>query len=988
MSRLGQGGLIDRERKIAFRFDGKSYKGFVGDTLASALLASGQTLLGRSFKYHRPRGVFTAGSDEPNALVQLRQGARGEPNSKATTIELFEGLEAQSQNRFPSLSFDLLSVNGLLSSFLPAGFYYKSFMWPASWWEKVYEPAIRKAAGMGRASGLADPDTYEKNHAFCDVLVAGAGPAGLMAALTAARSGARVILCEEDFVFGGRLLSESFTVAGQSGALWARAAEEELRGYGNVRLLARTSLLSVYDGNSYAALERVSDHVAVPAPYQPRQRLWKIVAKRAVIAAGAHERVIAFGGNDRPGVMQASAIRTYLNRFACVPGDCVSLFITNDNGWRSALDLAVAGVRLGAVIDPRRCVSPGLVAQATRAGARVFLGAEVVGTLGGKRLTGIELSTNGANAITVKCDVLGVSGGFNPALGLTSHLGHRPQWSEAICAFVPDRLPPGMDVAGAARGRFSLGACLADGARAGSEASKAVGRSADIVIPSASDDSDECQPLWRTRRVRGKAFVDLQNDVTDRDLELAVREGFGNAEHLKRYTTLGMATDQGKTGALTGQAIAANLSGQPLGTLSPPIARPPAVPVAIGAYAGLHRGAHFRPTRLTTSHTWAVENGASFVEAGQWLRAQWFARPGEKDWLECVSREASHVRAAVGVCDVSTLGKIDIQGPDAGEFLDRIYINTFSTLAVGKARYGVMLREDGFVMDDGTTSRLAENHYFMTTTTANAAKVMQHLEFCHQVLWPDMDVQMISVTEQWAQFAVAGPRARLVLEKIVDPSFDIANSAFPFLAAANITIAGGVPARLFRISFSGELAYELAVPARYGDATIRALLEAGQEHALAPYGTEALSVLRIEKGHAAGNELNGQTTACDLGLGRMMSTKKDYVGRTLSGRPALSDPDRPALTGFVPVEATKRLRSGAHFFLPDAQIAPAYVEGHMTSVCFSPTRGHWIGLGLLKRGILRIGERLRAYDPIRDEDFAVEVVSPVFVDPAGTRLHV
>jgi heterotetrameric sarcosine oxidase alpha subunit len=980
MSRLAKGGLIDRSKALRFTFDGKAYGGFAGDTLASALVANDVRLLGRSFKYHRPRGLFTAGSDEPNALVELRRGARREPNTKATTIELFDGLEAESQNRFPSLKFDLLSVNNLLSPFLTAGFYYKSFMWPASWWEKVYEPAIRRAAGLGRASGEADPDSYEKAHAFCDVLVAGSGPAGLMAALAAARGGARVILCEEDFVFGGRLLSETYTVADQRSADWAAKATEELRGLANVTLMPRTSLLSVYDGGSYAALEHVGDHLAVPLPHQPRQRLWKIVARRAVIATGSHERIIAFGGNDRPGVMQASAIRTYLNRFAAAPGKNVSIFTTTDNGWRTAADLVRAGVRVAAVVDPRSHVNTSLVATAESAGARIFLNSEVVGVHGGARMRCIEISTDGRNALSVNCDALGVSGGFNPALGLSSHLGSRPVWFDKAAAFVPDQLPPGLDVAGAARGVFSLAACLADGLRAGTAAG---GRS--IAIPVASNDGDALAPLWRTRRIRGKAFVDLQNDVTDRDVVLAAQEGFSNSEHLKRYTTLGMATDQGKTGALVGQMIMASLTGRGPSNLSPPVARPPSVPVAIGAYAGLHRGADFRPTRLTAGHGWAQEQGATFTETGQWLRAQWFARPGEKDWLESVSREAAHVRQAVGVCDVSTLGKIDIQGPDAGVFLDRVYINTFSTLAVGKARYGVMLREDGFVMDDGTTSRFAPDHYFMTTTTANAGKVMQHLEFCHQALWPKLDVQMISVTEQWSQYAVAGPRARQVLQKLVER--DISNENFPFLAVADLTVAGRIPARLLRISFSGELAYELAVPARYGDAAIRALMAAGAEFEIAPYGTEALGVLRIEKGHAAGNELNGQTTARDLGLGKMMSTKKDYIGRVLAGRAALSDPARPALIGLRPVDMTKRLRGGAHFFVPGMKIAPENVEGHMTSVCFSPALGHWVGLGLVKRASQRIGERLRAFDPVRGEDFAVEVCSPVFVDPEGARLH-
>ena len=988
MKRLARGGLIDRGRALSFRFDGAAYTGFAGDTLASALMANGVSLMGRSFKYHRPRGLFTAGSDEPNALVELRTGARREPNCKATTVELFDGLEAQSQNRFPALSFDLLSLNGILSPFLPAGFYYKTFMWPAFFWEKVYEPAIRRAAGLGRASGKTDPDQYEKAYAFCDVLVAGSGPAGLMAAVTAARSGARVILCEEDFAFGGRLLAERHAVGGQEGADWARAVEDELRTYANVTLMPRTSLVCAFDDRSYAALERVSDHLPVPSPHKPRQRLWKIVAAQTVIAAGSHERLIAFGGNDRPGVMQASALRTYLNRYGTAAGKCISLFTTTDDGWRTAADMAAAGIRLGAVVDPRSHVSPSLVAAAEAGGARIFLNAEVVGVQGGKRVRAIEISTDGRNAIIVKCDTLGVSGGFNPALGLTAHLGNRPQWSPDIHAFVPDNLPPGMNVAGAARGQLSLAACLADGARVGAAVARAVNRSADIIVPQSSPDSAALKPLWRTRRTRGKAFVDMQNDVTDSDVVLAAREGFANPEHLKRYTTLGMATDQGRSGALVGQAIMASLTGSDVGQLSPPIARPPAVPVAIGAYAGLHRGRDFRPTRLTAGHGWACEQNATLTEAGQWLRAQWFARPGEKDWLETVSREAAHVRAAVGVCDVSTLGKIDIQGSDAAIFLDRVYINTFSTLAVGKARYGVMLREDGFVMDDGTTSRLAPNHYFMTTTTANAAKVMQHLEFCHQVLWPELDVQMISVTEQWAQYAVAGPKARLVLEKIVDPPFDISNEAFAFLAVAGLTICGGTPARLFRISFSGELAYELAVPARFGDAAIRALMKAGAPFGLAPYGTEALSVLRIEKGHAAGNELNGQTTARDLGLGRMMSTKKDYIGRVMAGRPALVDSKRPALTGFKPVDRARRLRSGAHFFVPGVETTPGNIQGFMTSVCFSPILGHWIGLGLLQRGPTRLGERLRAFDPLRGEDFAVEVCSPIFVDPEGTRLHV
>jgi len=986
--RLASGGRINRDRALAFQFDGRTYSAFSGDTLASALIANGVSLVARSFKYHRARGIFSAGPEEPNALVELRSGARTEPNSKATTVELYEGLTATSQNRWPSLTFDAGAVNSLLAPFLTAGFYYKTFMWPAALWEKLYEPLIRRAAGLGRASGEPDPDTYEKSHAFCDVLVAGSGPCGLMAALTAARAGARVILCEDDFEFGGRLLSDSFEIDGAAASEWLAATIAELRANPRVRLMPRTALFSVYDGNSYAALERVSDHLPQPRPFEPRQRLWKIVARQCVIATGALERPIAFGGNDRPGVMLASATRTYVHRYAARPGNDICLFTSTDNGWRTVRDLNAAGVTVRAVIDPRGAVDARLQSAAREAGTQIFLGFEVSSTRGANRLREISITSPSGDLISMRCDTLAISGGWNPNIGLTSHLGQRPRWSSDACAFVAGQLPPGMRIAGAAAAHITLSDCFASGHQAGADAADATGHlSSPFRIPAAGEECARHLPHWYSKSTRGLAFVDLQNDVTVKDIAQAAQEGFTNGEHLKRYTTLGMATDQGKTSAVVGQAILAEHLGQAMGVPGAPIARPPQVPVAIGAFAGLHRGKHFRPTRLTASHSWAQRHGADFTETGAWLRAQWYARPGETDWLKTVSREVTTVRTGVGVCDVSTLGKIDIQGADAGKFLDRIYINTFSTLAVGKARYGVMLREDGFVMDDGTTSRLAEDHYFMTTTTANAARVMQHLEFCHQVLWPQLDVQMVSVSEQWAQFAVAGPRARDVLAAVIDPGFDLANEAFPFLAAGEVSV-NGVPGRLFRISFSGELAYELAVPARFGEAALCALLRAGAPFGITPYGTEALGVLRIEKGHAAGNELNGQTTARDLGLGKMMSTKKDYIGRVLSGRPDLVDPDRPALIGFRPVDTSQRLRAGAHFIAPGRSASAEHDEGHMTSVAFSPTLNHWIGLGLLRRGPSRIGERVRAYDPVRGGDTLVEVCAATFVDPEGRRLHV
>jgi sarcosine oxidase subunit alpha len=527
---------------------------------------------------------------------------------------------------------------------------------------------------------------------------------------------------------------------------------------------------------------------------------------------------------------------------------------------------------------------------------------------------------------------------------------------------------------------------LREGLAAGREAAEATGhaKSANPVWR-ADDEAARVTAFWHVAGSTGKAFVDFQHDVTDADVCLAAQEGYRSAEHLKRYTTLGMATDQGKTSSVTGHAIMAAVTGRSIPEVGTTTFRPPYSPVAVGAIAGIHRGKHFRPTRLTASHAWAKEQGAVFVEAAQWLRAQWYPRPGEKDWMESAVREVKTVRSAVGVCDVSTLGKIDIQGADAATFLDRVYTNMFSTLPVGKARYGLMLREDGFVMDDGTAARLRDDHYLISTTTAGAGKVMQHLEHAHQVLWPELDVQMVSVTEQWSQYSIAGPRSRELLQRLLGDALDVGNAAFPYLACAELSWHG-LSCRLFRISFSGELAYELAVPASHGDAAIRAIVTAGQDLGITPYGTEALGIMRIEKGHVAGNELNGTTTADDLGLAKMMSQKKDFIGAVLAGRPGLVDPGRPVLVGIKPVDGSVRLRAGAHFLPLGAASSLENDQGYVTSVAFSPVLGHWIGLGLLSRGRERAGERIRAHDPVRGHDDVVEVTSPYFVDPDGLRL--
>ena len=974
-NRLPQGGLIDRTKPITFFFDGKRYQGHAGDTLASALLANGVHHVARSFKYHRPRGILGAGPEDPGALVRIGSDpATMVVNQRATEVELYDGLEAFPQNCWPSLRFDIGVVNDLMHRFLPAGFYYKTFMGPPGNW-MVFEPFIRRAAGLGPAPSAPDPARYEHMNRHCEVLVIGSGPAGLAAAHEAARTGARVILAEESAACGGRILAEAegnALIEGLAPRAWCAAVLDELAAHPEVTLLTRTSASGYYAQNWVTLFENCTDHLPSSETGDlPRHRLWRVRAQQVVLATGAIERPLVFNGNDRPGIMLASAARTYLHRYGVRPGENAVIFANNDDAWRSAFDLHDAGARIAAIIDARPDPAPAHHDAAQARGIPVRLGATILATRGRRRIRSVDIAAFDAGGVAgrperIACDLLCVSGGWSPNVALFSQSGGSLRHDETLAAFVPDEARQAVVPVGACEGDFALSDAISSGAEAGRAAARKTGFVADATDHAAGETRDgtppyRVTPVWELPSNRPKsrirAFVDHQNDVTAKDLHLAVREGYGAVEHAKRYTTTGMGTDQGKTVGINAIGVLSGVLDKPIGEIGVTTYRPPWKPISFGAVAGQHVGALFHPRRTTPMHDWHVANGAVFEIVGDWLRARVYRQPGE-DFAAALQRECRAARNAIGVLDASTLGKIDIRGKDARAFLNRIYSNAWMKLEPGRCRYGLMTNEDGMVFDDGVTACLGDDHFHMTTTTGGAARVLGWLEEYHQTEWPDLEVYMSSVTEQWAVASICGPRAPELAAGLFD-DIDADPERFPFMSHASGHI-DGVPARVFRISFTGEISYEINVPASYGLWLWRTLMERGGPYGITPYGTEGMHLLRAEKGFIiVGQETDGTLTPVDLGMGWAVKKNADFIGKRSLTRSDTARDDRLQLVGLLSDDPAFVIPEGSQIIASAREQSPRTpMIGHVTSSYFSPNLGRAIALAVVAGGHGRMGERI------------------------------
>lgn len=982
-NRIAGAGRLTPAKTVRFTFDGQNLTGLEGDTLASALLANGIHLVGRSFKYHRPRGILSAGSEEPNALVDIeRDKSRKQPNVRATVQEIYDGLKAKSQNRWPSLTFDIGAINDLFSPMLPAGFYYKTFMWPKFAWKTIYEPKIRAAAGLGVVPGEPDTDRYSNRFAHCDVLVIGAGAAGLAAALSAASTGLQVILCDEQPDVGGALRYENdVQIDGISGYEWAVAAYAKLREMKNVQVLTRTTAFGYYAQNFVGLVQRLSDHVSRPAAEMPRERLWQVRASKVVLATGAIERHMVFANNDRPGVMLASAARLFLNQYGVAVGRKVGVYTANDSAYAAAIDLKRAGIDVPVIVDTRNNPSSAIINEARTLGIEVLTGHAVYSAGGKRRISSISIKPNdGGSERKITVDALIMSAGWTPSVHLFSQSRGKVAWDAANERFLPRTYAQSCVSVGACNGTDNLQSAIDEAVTAG-------GGQARIIV--ATGGTDWIAGMIGSAPGAGaettvKAFVDFQNDVTAKDVRLAVREGMHSIEHIKRFTTNGMATDQGKTSNLHGLAIAAEALDKPIPAVGLTTFRAPFTPVTFGAIVNHARHDLFDPTRRTPMHAWHEAQGAPFEDVGQWKRAWYYPQAGE-DMHAAVNRECVAVRNQAGIFDASTLGKIEVVGPDAAKFLELLYTNPWEKLGVGRCRYGIMLREDGFIYDDGVVGRLAEDRFHVTTTTGGAPRVMHHMEDYLQTEFPHLNVWLTSTTEQWAVIAVQGPRAREIIAPLVE-DIDLSNDAMPHMSVREGKICG-VPTRLFRMSFTGEAGYEINVPADYGKAVWEAVYELGKPHGLTPYGTETMHVLRAEKGYIiVGQDTDGTVTPQDAGLTWAIGKNKtDYVGiRGLLRRDLVSD-GRKQLVGLKTVDAQVVLEEGAQIVANPTQPVPMTMIGHVTSSYWSENCGRSIALALVIDGTKRLGERL--YVPMPNGVIEVEVTGMVFFDEKGERLN-
>lgn len=988
MSRIGQpyrlaiGGHVDRASPIRFRFAGKDYEGYAGDSLASALLANGVRLLGRSFKYHRPRGLIGAGVEESNVLVQLGDGARSTPNVRVTEVELYDGLVAAPVNCWPSVRFDIGAMNNLMSRFLAAGFYYKTFMWP-NW--HLYEEFIRRAAGLGRASGEPDPDRYESRFAHCDVLIVGAGPSGLAAARAAAHASARVLLVEQDSILGGTLLRDGAEIDGCEGQRWAADIEAELRAQPEARILNRTTVVGYFDHNALTLLERLHDEAACSAdPGKARFRLWQVRARRVILATGAIERPLVFSGNDRPGVMLAAAVREYLVRYGVKAGNRAVVFTNNDDAYRTAIALSDAGVDVAALVDLRRRGPADLQAALSARDIQFFSGGKVIDTRGGRALRAVQLCDANNRTRWIKCDLLAMSGGMNPTVHLFCQSGGRLRFDEENAAFVPETSVQAEQSVGAAAGQMALGKALLAGHAASKKALEAIGLATDIDPPATASDRVP-QPIvaaWHVPGGRNKAFVDFQNDVSVGDIELSARENFISVEHLKRYTTLGMAADQGKTANVNALAIMASLTGRSIAETGTTRYRFPFTPMPMASFSGRARRDLFRPLRVMPAQDRHVRHGAIFEEYGGWLRPSCYPRRGETH-AAAEQREALAVRRAAGLFEGSPLGKIEVSGPDAARFLDLVYANTMSTLKIGKVRYGLMLSELGVIIDDGVAARLAENRFLICTSSSGASRIAAWLEEWLQCEWMDLDVVVAPLTTAWGVLTLTGPEARTILAA-VGTNFDLAAEVFPHMTFREGRV-GGIPARVLRVSYTGEVSYEINVPTSRTPELWDWLMAAGANRGLEPVGVDGWMLLRTEKGYLhIGADTDGATSPLDVGWGHVLNKKSDFVGRRSLLQPENQRPDRLGFVGFEAVDPAIILPIGMHVAV-SRDDGTFESDGYITSTGYSPVLSRGVALGMIRHGESRIGETvlIRGAAGIHQ----ARVVRPAAYDPQGERLN-